>query len=98
MEKSDERKSFETQAVNKAIKIKYIHCFPFISIIRLNMLRLPEGWKLTFSNWWNRPQGGSCEKANDTMKESSYRLQVKKVTFPLWLAGSANGQSWLILR
>ena len=43
MEKSDERKSFETQAVNKAIKIKYIHCFPFISIIRLNMLRLPKG-------------------------------------------------------
>jgi hypothetical protein len=44
MGKNDERKPFRTQVVNKAIKIKYIHSFfPFISIIRLNMLRLPKG-------------------------------------------------------
>lgn len=80
-----ERKSSRNLPVNKAIKIKYILFFSFYFHYKAQHASSAKDWKVNIL-----PTGETSGRKlwgvfQDTMKESSYKLQVKKVTFYGWL-------------
>lgn len=78
MEKNNERKPSGTQVVNKAIKIKYIHFFPFDFFYKAQYILSAKRWKLTFSQLVKQTSGRKLLKKSMTLWQihpTNFRLE-----------------------